>query len=242
MHKLFYGLISLWALHLNIITASAAASAPTLSEELPAVAQDTDVHALSKTYCRALWARLNRPDILGYDRIASPIFRDKFAEAVSQVGIVLGRISKKEPIMIGDEIILHTDPIADLELLPFASYFDDSSLSKLILALNSMKELGKHKGGSDLDNETIAHVNEIFVYVWNKVKEDPSSRLPTFLMGLQDAAPTCIQGYSVRMLCAVHPPKHKTITPVEATSATRTSVRAETVITAAALSATPGRR
>jgi hypothetical protein len=73
-----------------------------------------------------------------------------------------------------------------------------------------MRELGKHNEGLDFDNETLAHVNEIFVYAWNKVKENPSVRLPALLLGLVDAAPTCIQGYSVRMLCAVHPPKQKT--------------------------------
>lgn len=71
-----------------------------------------------------------------------------------------------------------------------------------------MSVLGKHKGGADFDGETSAHESEVFVYVWNKVKDD-AERLQGFLIGLLDAAPTCIQGYTVRMLCAVYPPKLK---------------------------------
>jgi|GEM_PF-2266385 len=210
MQKIWYAFLIVSIFFLNTTTTSAAAAA-SLIDDLPEVRQDTDVHTLSKTYCRMLWERLNKLDILGYDSVDSDIFRAKFDTTVSEMGIVLERISKSEPIMIDGRIILHKDPI-DEELLAFGSYFDTTAYRKLALALNSMKELGKHKGGSDLDNETIAHVNEIFVYAWEKVKEDPELRLTALLIGLADAAPTCIQGYSVRMLCAIHPPKQIAIT------------------------------
>jgi hypothetical protein len=211
MQKIWYAFFIVSIFCLDTTTTSAAAAAASLIDDLPEIRQDTDVHTLSKTYCRMLWERLNKPDILGYGSVDSDIFRAKFDTTVSEMGIVLERISKREPIMIGDRIILCKDPI-DEELLAFASYFDAAAYRKLTLALNSMKELGKHKGGSDLDNETIAHVNEIFVYSWEKVKEDPELRLTALLIGLEDAAPTCIQGYSVRMLCAIHPPKQIAIT------------------------------
>lgn len=209
MQNLFYGSIALFALALNLSSTNAAAMSSSLEVALPEVGQGADVHSLSSTYCRALWSQLKKPDILGYDTTASSTFRDKFVSAVAELDIVLKRISRNEPVMVGHELILCSDFIVEEELSALAEYFDAAAYGNLAIALNSMKELGKHKGGSDLDSETMAHVNEIFVYAWGKVKEDPDLRLAAFLIGLTDAAPTCIQGYSVRMLCAVHPPKQK---------------------------------
>jgi hypothetical protein len=208
MQKVFYTFFSIVLLWHFIVSETAAAASRL--PDLPQVEQDTNVHTLATTYCRLLWQSVNTPTTLGYDKTDSDIFREKFAKAVSEFEILLKKIADNKPIMIGDTIILHSDPITDTALLAVAEYFDASTHSVLKTALTNMRELGKHNEGLDFDNETLAHVNEIFVYAWNKVKENPSVRLPALLLGLVDAAPTCIQGYSVRMLCAVHPPKQKT--------------------------------
>lgn len=160
------------------------------AQTLPAFAQTTDVHGLAKTYCRDVWQAVNAPEAIGYGNKDSAEFDTLFQGSIEELQGVLSKVAKGEPINEADE------------------YFDKSSSPVLQLALNSMKVKGKHKGQSDKDNETNAHVNEVFVYCWHRVTQDPS-RLNAFLFGLQDAASTCIQGYSVRMLCAVHPPKFK---------------------------------
>jgi hypothetical protein len=189
---------------------AAAADALALPE-LPVVAQNTDVHTISRTYCNALWRALDAPRLLSYESATSDEFRTLFDRSVSELTTVITRISKEEPVAIGDRLTGADINLAELDAdtLSAGTYFDKSLLANLQLGLTSLKVLGKHKGASDFDAETSAHVNEVFVYTWNKVKENPEARLMAFLIGLADAAPTCIQGYTVRLLCAVHPPKQK---------------------------------
>lgn len=194
---------------LQTIISSFNAAAVSSLPELPEVAQNTDVHTLSRTYCKALWTAVNAPAVLSYGDRESESFSHLFAETVAELQAVLKRIHDNDPVMIGDEIILHADPITEEAVRAHGCYIDKALHANLQLALTSMNIQGKHKGASDYDAETQAHVSEVLVYVWSQVKEDPSTRLVAFLIGLYDAAPTCIQGYSVRMLCAVHPPKQK---------------------------------
>lgn len=201
MAKIYYSVLSLFLLCSGNFLFGAAES------ELPEVAQNADVHSLSKTYCKALWSRVQEGRYLS---AAAAEFKDTFAGSVLELGRVIEKIKNAEPIMIGSHINLTDKPVVDPEILVFASYFDGEAYPRLRMALTSLSVLGKHKGGPDLDSETNAHVNEVFVYAWGKVKENPE-RLQGFLIGLVDAAPTCIQGYSVRMLCAVHPPKLKVV-------------------------------
>ena len=182
-----------------------AAEADASFADLPEVAQGADVHGLAKTYCKALWSKVQASGCVG---ASSAGFKDIFAGNVSELGRIIEKIKNEEPIMVGSQLNLSDKPIMDPEVLVFGSYFDSTAYPALKMALTSMCVLGKHKGGVDLDRETNAHVSEVFVYVWGKVKEDPG-RLQAFLIGLIDAASTCIQGYTVRMLCAVHPPKLK---------------------------------
>ncbi|MBH1989759.1 MAG: hypothetical protein I8H80_01110 [Alphaproteobacteria bacterium] len=203
MYKLYYSVLSLFLL-CSDAPLFGAAVADTLSD-LPEVAQDADVHTLSRTYCKVLWSRVQAD---GYLSAPAPEFKDAFTKSVLELGIVIEKIKNAEPIMIGSQINLSDKPVTDPAMLSLCSYFDSDAYSPLKTALTSMSVLGQHKGGADLDGETNAHVNEVFVYVWHKVKED-TERLQGFLIGLLDASPTCIQGYTVRMLCAVHPPKLK---------------------------------
>ncbi len=142
--------------------------------------------------------------------MAAAEFKDTFAKSVLELGTIIEKIKKEEPIIVGSELNLSDKPVIDPAMLALGTYFDSAAYIRIKMALTSMGVLGKHKGGADLDGETNAHVNEVFVYVWSKVKADPE-RLQAFLIGLLDAAPTCIQGYTVRMLCAVHPPKLKIV-------------------------------
>jgi hypothetical protein len=183
-----------------------AAEADSFFRELPEVAQGSDVHNLASTYCKVLWSKVQAGGCLN---TAAAEFKDVFAGSVSELGRVIENIKNESPIMVGAQLNLSDKPVVDPDVLAFGSYFDNAAYPALKLALTSMGALGKHKGGADLDIETNARVSEVFVYVWGKVKEDPESRLQSFLIGLIDAAPTCIQGYTVRMLCAVHPPKLK---------------------------------
>lgn len=204
MNKIYYSTLSLFLLCSGNSLCGAAGSGATFFD-LPEVAQEADVHSLSKTYCKALWSRVRAG---GYLSAAAAEFKDTFAGSVLELGRVIEKIKNAEPIMIGSQLNLSDKSVVDPDVLAFASYFDRDAYPTLKAAVTSMSVLGKHKGSADLDNETNAHVNEVFVYVWGKVKEDPG-RLPAFLIGLVDASSTCIQGYSVRMLCAVHPPKLK---------------------------------
>jgi hypothetical protein len=177
--------------------------------DLPVVSQDADVHTLSAAYCRPLWQSIVR----GRDYIAStdPRFKDQFNTSVEELGQLILKIKAGQPVLVGGKINTMSEPIADPETLKDSAYFDSELHPTLVEGLKAMSVLGKHKGKDDRDTETNAKVNEIFVYVWSKVKKNPAQYLPAFLVGLADAAPTCIQGYSVRMLCAVHPPKLKIV-------------------------------
>lgn len=199
MRDLFFVLFfinSFCAFPLNV----AAAAGPLA---LPEVAQDADVHSLSRTYCNALWQNIRRGS--DYTAATESSFNDNFKTSVEELGKLILKIQAGQPVLVAGKINTIEEPIADPDVLSRCE-----SHPQLVIALKSLSILGKHKGQSDLDNETNGKVNEIFVYVWSKVKENPEARLPAFLIGLVDAAPTCIQGYSVRMLCAVHPPRLKT--------------------------------
>lgn len=141
---------------------------------MPEVAQGADVHSLSKTYCKALWG-----DVLsgGCLSAAHPEFKEVFASSVLELGRVIEKIKDAELIMIGAQINLSDRPISDPGLLTLGSYFDRDAYSTLKTALTNMSVLGKHKGDADFDNETNAHVNEVFVYAWGKVKENPENYL-----------------------------------------------------------------
>lgn len=144
-----------------------------------------------------------------YTAATDPSFKAKFSTSVEELGKLILKIKEGHPILIDGHINTTEGQIVDPDLLPRCDYFDAAGCQKLMLALKSMSALGKHKRQADFDKETNGKVNEIFVYVWKKVKESAHLYLPALLVGLTDAAPTCIQGYSVRMLCAVHPPKLK---------------------------------
>lgn len=174
---------------------------------LPEVAQGSDVHTLSTTYCRVLWKSVMQS--AEYTPATIPGFKDTFNISIEELGKLILNIKSGQPILVEGKINTMSEPIVDPDLLSDCEFFDPSASSQLMVALKSMSVLGKHKGGSDIDGETNGRVNEIFVYTWGKVKANPAVYLPAFLVGLVDAASTCIQGYSVRMLCAVHPPKLK---------------------------------
>ncbi len=187
--RFYSGILSLL---INFIPQLLAATSDTFNplSVLPTVNQNTNVHTLAKTYCRQLWKQINAPSHIGYKSMDSQEFKIIFQGSTDAFQNLLNKIKENEPINDSGE------------------YFDINALPKLQTALDNMKVLGKHKSTNDQDNETQAHVNEIFVYCWSQTLKDPSKLTP-FLIGLQDASPTCIQGYSVRMLCAVHPPKQK---------------------------------
>jgi hypothetical protein len=165
---------------------------------LPEVAQGADVHTLSKTYCKALWMGVRTAGCPGYLSAASPDFKDVFGESVLELGSVIEKVKNALPI------------VSEASVADLGAYFDSAAYPSLKMALTSMSVLGKHKGVSDFDPEANARVNEVFVYSWSRVKEDPT-KLQAFFVGLVDAASTCIQGYTVRMLCAVHPPRLRSI-------------------------------
>jgi hypothetical protein len=184
----------------------AAASGPMA---LPEVAQGADVHSLSKTYCCTLWQNImSGPD---YIAATTPSFKDIYKTSIEELGALILKIKANQPVLVCGRLNTMEEPIAGPDLLSHCDYFDATTHPQLMVALKSMSVLGKHKGQSDFDGETNGKVNEIFAYVWSKVKENPSVCLPAFLIGLVDAASTCIQGYSVRMLCAVHPPRLKIV-------------------------------
>lgn len=173
---------------------------------LPGVSQDADVHSISSTYCRQLWASLsNRRS----DSKESAPFREMFEATVKEFETLIERIHHGKPILAEGALLLNPAPELEVGLAAIGECFDAESHGLLSTALTSMRVLGRHKGALDYDGETKAHVNEIFVYTWHQMKKDPATYLPKLLLGLCDAAPTCIQGYSVRMLCAIHPPKVK---------------------------------
>ncbi len=206
VRKIIYTLLSFCLLY--PINVCFAASEPTdLFSNLPEVAQDSDVHSLSSAYCKALWGNIKTK---GNASTFVDGFSDKFSKTVAELGVLIENIKNALPILVGAQINLSGETISDSALLEMSSYFYREAYATLKIALTSMSVLNKHKGGADFDSETKAHVSEILVYVWEKIKTDPE-RLQAFLIGLIDAAPTCIQGYSVRMLCAVHPPKLKTV-------------------------------
>jgi hypothetical protein len=201
MCKTFCGLFFLfWSCSVNFIS-GAEVSLVGLQE----VAQGADVHSLSKTHCKALWMGVRAAGYPGYLSATAPEFKDAFAESVLELGMVIEKIKSTQPIIAGSRINFSETSAADP-----GAYFDILAYPSLKMALMSMSVLGKHKGGSDLDSETNARVNEVFVYSWRQVKEDPT-KLQAFLVGLADSASTCIQGYTVRMLCAVHPPRLRSI-------------------------------
>lgn len=204
MRKSCYIMFSLFILYSGA-TLSGSSEIESVLSDLPEVAQGSDVHTLSRTYCKSLWSKVHAGGCVGK---SAAEFSDIFARSVLELGIVIEKIKNAEPIVIGSEINLGDKVITD-SARALRSYFDSEAYPDLKMALMSMSVLGQHKGSVDFDGETNAHVNEVFVYVWHKVKED-TERLQGFLIGLLDAAPTCIQGYTVRMLCAVHPPKLKT--------------------------------
>lgn len=131
-------------------------------------------------------------------------------------------------LIVQDKLILDTNCIdrslfeVDKEeytitlLYAVGIFYDRNNHTLLATALKKMGTLGKHDGQEDFDKETSASVNEILVYAWHHVKTEPKKYLIDFLIGLTDAAPTCIQGHSVRMLCAIHPPRLKVTSPSQA--------------------------
>lgn len=204
----FVGLLS--TLSFNSTTLNAAAAAIEMPT-LPEVAQDTNVHTISRTYCKPLWQSVKSGAAGEYISKDSDEFVAEFESAVSGLSDIIARIEAGSPILISGVVpdpTLMVDEL-DAETRRTAIYFDSGAKTNLKLALSSLSVLGKHKGGSEFDAETQAFMNEVFVYTWKKAMENPADSLELLLMGLYDAAPTCIQGYSVRMLCAVHPPKHK---------------------------------
>lgn len=238
--------LSFILLILNSTSASASAAAESAFPDLPEVAQGTDVHTLSRTYCKQLWAAINAPAFLAYESRESERFAAIFQDSVRELSILIERIKEtptsknaeelaaapaaerasyiqalcKSALTLDGSLITNVEPV-NIELIMeehedslrtlhgHCEFFEGSSYASLKTAVDNLGKIGKHKGGSDLDSETCAHVNEILVYTWQKAKSDPKQHLMSFLIGLLDAAPTCIQGYSVRMLCAIHPPKQK---------------------------------
>lgn len=206
MRKILYTLFSFCLLYSGNACFAASESIDIFSN-LPEVAQDSDVHSLSSTYCKALWGKIKE---MGKESAFAEGFADRFSETVAELGLLIENIKNAQPILVGAQLNLGGETISDPALLNMSSYFDHEAHSTLKTALISMSMLNKHKDGTDFDFETKAHISEILVYVWDKIKTDPE-RLQGFLIGLVDAAATCIQGYSVRMLCAVHPPKLKAV-------------------------------
>lgn len=201
MRKILYSIISFSLLYLGGACFGSLEKS-IYSADLPEVSQDSDVHSLAKTYCKALWGKIKTNN-------EADGFKEAFSVAISELGSVIENIKNSQPILIGGQINLSRVLISDAALLETSDFFDNKAFASLKAALTNLSVMGKHKGASDFDNETKAHVSEVFAYVWSMVKSEPD-RLPAFLMGLVDAAPTCIQGYSVRMLCAVLPPRLKT--------------------------------
>lgn len=206
VRKIIYTLFSFSLLYSGNMCFAASESTDIFSN-LPEITQDSDVHSLSSTYCKALWGNIKTK---GDASAFVDGFSDKFSETVAELGVLIENIKNAQPILGGTQINLSGETISDSGLLEMSSYFYREAYTTLKTALTSMSVLNKHKEASDFDGETKAHVSEILVYVWYKIKTDPE-RLQAFLIGLVDAAPTCIQGYSVRMLCAVHPPKLKAV-------------------------------
>lgn len=206
MRKIFFSLLS-FCLLCSCSLHFGSSDAPASFFELPEVAQDSDVHSLSSTYCKTLWVRIKTTDQTG---AFFEGFSDRFSETISDLVTLIENIKNSQPILIGGHINLSREAIFDAGALAISDYFDSEAYATLKTALINMSVLNKHKGGSDFDSETNAHLGEILVYVWGRIKTDPV-RLPAFLIGLIDAANTCIQGYSVRMLCSVHPPKLKAV-------------------------------
>lgn len=248
MHRssLILNFLSITYMSLNLTLGASAASEPTFPD-LPKVAQGTDVHTLSRTYCAALWSAVKAPSVLAYGNKDSAEFRALFEQTIKELSTITSRVKETPPLItyaeevsLTDEarlsrldalcksalvvdgfLMLDTAPIdatliadegtgVESDLRAHCDFFDAGQHAPLLTALTNLSVFGKHKGSIDFDNETRAHVNEILVYTWSRVKTDPHQYLVDFLMALCDAAPTCIQGYSVRMLCSVHPPQQKT--------------------------------
>lgn len=149
----------------------------------------TNVHDLA-AYYKELWKRLNTPEILRYPSRESQQFKDVFESTIQELEFVLSHVNTDKILKIGgSNIKLKTK-------LPY-------NIQNLRLALSKMRKFGRHAGQSDWDNEVNAHVNAVLVYVWHQVKLDPNL-IYTFLSNLIDAAPTCIQGHTVRLLYTIH--------------------------------------
>lgn len=159
------------------------------NQYLSRAAGKTNVHDLA-AYYKELWKSLNTPEILGYSRRESQQFIDIFERTIKEIECVLSHVNTDKILRIGD---------ANIKLKAKRPY----NIHNLRLALAKMRSFGRHAGGSDWDNEVNAHVNEVLVYVWHQVKLDPNL-IYTFLSNLIDAAPTCIQGHTVRLLYTIH--------------------------------------
>ncbi len=154
------------------------------------LAKKTDVHH-TDSYYKPLWKGLNIPEIMGYGDKNSSEFRELFTQTVKEVQFVIQHLNTDKEVRVG---------AVDMVLKLPEGY----KKAKIEQAFIKMRELGKHSGSSDWDSEIQAHVNEVFVYVWQEVKLDPKSKLQEFFVQLGDAGPTCIQGHTIRMLQSVH--------------------------------------
>lgn len=173
----------------------------TLDKHIKSVLGKTDVHQLVPYY-RPLWAGLSCLDILGYTDRNSEEFKEKFNLAVKELEFVLQHVNSDVSVDFGDKKV-----VLKRAKTPY-------NRTNLELAFNKIKNFGRHASASDWDNEVYAHANEVLVYVWNRVKENPEELVPLLLEKLEDAAPTCIQGHTVRMLNTIHSYEERFYSPL----------------------------
>lgn len=171
------------------------------------IKQDTNVHDIAKTVTRSLWEKLvkKQGDDLTFSAEKNSKFSIFFALVVADINQLINRIENSKPILqfatikdVGPVFsMVLTD--SDLEAEKTSQDWDKSSVKNLRLAIKKMGELGKHENATDWDNEANVHANEVLVRVWHEVKKD-NGLLQDFLVQLADAAPTCIQGHTVRLV------------------------------------------
>lgn len=172
-----------------------------------AVKQDTNVHDIAKTVTRELWAKLvtKQGSDLTFSVDKDSKFSVSFALAVADIKKIINRIEKSQPILqflaIKDVGSVFSMVLADsdLDAAQTPQDWDKASAKNLRLAMKKMGVLGKHDNATDWDNEANIHANEVLVRVWREVRQN-NELLQNFLTQLADAAPTCIQGHTVRLV------------------------------------------
>lgn len=133
MYKIYSCLFSFFLLCSGSRCLSGAAKVEDPLSDLPEVSQDADVHTLSRTYCKALWSRVQAG---GYLSLAAAEFKDIFAKSVLELGIVIEKIKNSEPIMIGPQINLSAEPITDPAMLALCAYFDSDAYPLLKVSID----------------------------------------------------------------------------------------------------------